>query len=517
MFHHFKRLFKSLGIYGLGDAATSLLNFLLLPVYTRYLTPAEYGVIALLVVLEAVVKILFRWGVDSAFMRLYYDCSDDRSRQSLTSTIFFFMLVLNGVLVLIASGSAPWLSGWLFGTADQANILRLAFLNIFLISFFFLPYSVLRIREQPKPVVALAFFRSATVLVTRLVLVIGVGLGVLGVVLADLLVSVVFVVVSSKWVLPFLRVTFSKDVLRDALKFGLPKLPHGFAHNAIALSDRYLLSLFVSINQVGVYLIGATFGLALKLLLGAFDYAWAPFYLGVMKEPRAKEIYSSVTTYMFGIEALLVAGVAVASTDLVYLMTTPEYYGAAIVIPWIAVGVLFQGVYQLTSIGLTITKRTRYYPAATGIAAVVNVVSNLLLIPRYGLVGAAWANAVSYADLAGSAMYFSQKHYHIDYEWSRLIRITVVAVVAYAMATALVPETLSPLFSLLLGGCIVVVTYGAGLLLLGVLTPLERRRFREWRDLVGRGDNRDDGDFSLKESVKSNPTGADVSASISDD
>ena len=197
MFHHFKRLFKSLGIYGLGDAATSLLNFLLLPVYTRYLTPAEYGVIALLVVLEAVVKILFRWGVDSAFMRLYYDCSDDRSRQSLTSTIFFFMLALNGVLVLIASGSAPWLSGWLFGTADQANILRLAFLNIFLISFFFLPYSVLRIREQPKPVVALAFFRSATVLVTRLVLVIGVGLGVLGVVLADLLVSVVFVVVSS--------------------------------------------------------------------------------------------------------------------------------------------------------------------------------------------------------------------------------------------------------------------------------------------------------------------------------
>ena len=73
MFHHFKRLFKSLGIYGLGDAATSLLNFLLLPVYTRYLTPAEYGVIALLVVLEAVVNILFRWGVDSAFMRLYSD------------------------------------------------------------------------------------------------------------------------------------------------------------------------------------------------------------------------------------------------------------------------------------------------------------------------------------------------------------------------------------------------------------------------------------------------------------
>ena len=95
-----KSLFRNLVIYGLGDVATSLVSFLLLPLYTRYLAPADYGVIAMLLTIEAVAKIVFRWGVDTAFMRLYFDCRDTASRQRLASTIFFFLLAINGSLVL---------------------------------------------------------------------------------------------------------------------------------------------------------------------------------------------------------------------------------------------------------------------------------------------------------------------------------------------------------------------------------------------------------------------------------
>ena len=480
MLEHLKRLFTNLGIYGAGDVATSLLNFLLLPVYTRYLTPGDYGVIALLIVLEAVTKILFRWGVDGAYLRLYYDCTDETERERLTSTIFFFLLVTNSVVVLGAVAVTPWLSEWLFGTRDHANLLRLVFLNTFLISFFFLPYSVLRIREQAKPVAALAFSRSAAVLLLRLALVIGAGMGVRGVVLADVIVSAGFAVVASRWVVPLLRPTFSREVIREALHFGLPRLPHGFAHNAIALSDRYLLSLFVTMTQVGVYSIGATFGLALKLFLGALDYAWGPFYLGAMKGRRAKEIYSAVTTYVLTIEVLLVTGLSAVGADLVRLMTTPEFYDAAAVIPWIAIGVLFQGVYQLTSIGLTITKRTRYYPVATGVAAAVNIALNLFLIPRFGVLGAAWANMVSYATLATVAMYLSQRHYPIAYEWSRLARLVMAAVLGYVLAAALVPDTFPPALALATRGVLVVGGYAAALLVLGFFRPSELERVRGW-------------------------------------
>ena len=108
----------------------------------------------------------------------------------------------------------------------------------------------------------------------------------------------------------------------------------------------------------------------MKLFLSAFEYAWAPFYFATMKEADAKRTFSLVTTYGLAALVLLAAGLAAVSTDVVRLMTKPAFYEAARVIPWIGLGVLFQGVYLLTSIGLNITKQTRYYPVATIAAAV---------------------------------------------------------------------------------------------------------------------------------------------------
>ena len=479
MFQRLKALFFHTAIYGVGDVATSLLNFLLLPVYTRYLTPTEYGVITLLIVLEAVSKILFRWGVDSAFLRLYYDCTDDRARQRLTSTIFFFMLAANSVVVLAAMGGASTLGEWLLGTREHTNLLRLVLLNTFVISFFFLPYSLLRIQERSKPAAVLAFSRSAAVLVSRLLLVVGAGLGVWGIVLADIIVSALFALVAAKWVLSLLRLTFSRAVIREALHFGLPRLPHGLAHNAIALSDRYLLSVFATVTDVGMYAIGATFSLALKLFLGAFGQAWGPFFLGVMKQPQPEQIYRSVTTYVLAIEVLLVAGLSAVGGDLIRLMTTPEFYDAAAVIPWIALGVLFQGFYQLTSVGLSITKQTRYYPVATGLAAATSITANVVLIPRFGVLGAAWANALSYLVLATVALYFSQKFYPIPYEWARLARIASAAAVAYLVATMLVPVTVVPVVGLFARGILVVIGYAIVLWLQGFFRPTELDRLRQ--------------------------------------
>lgn len=480
VFEKLKRLFSDTGIYGTGEVATSALNFLLLPVYTRYLSPSDYGVIALVIVLEAATKILFRWGIDGAYLRLYYDCQSDDARRKLTSTLFAFLFVVNGIVVAFTTIQASIISHWLFGSVEYADLLRMVLLNTFVISFFFFPYSVLRVEERTKPVAVLAFSRSASVLIMRLLFVVGAGTGVRGVVLADLVVSVGFAIVAAKWVLPLLRMTFSKVVIREALSFGLPRVPHGIAHSAIALSDRYLLSLFVTITEVGVYSIGATFSLAIKLFLGAFDYAWTPFYLSLMKDRQAKQIFSKVTTYVFGVEVLLVTGLSAIGGDLVRLMTTSEFYGASVVVPWVALGVLFQGVYQLTVIGLNITKRTRYLPVATGIAALVSITGNLVLIPRYGVIGAAWASAISYAVLALIAMRLSQMHYYIDYEWGRLAKVAISALVAYALARLFVPSVSHSSTAVAIRGGVVLFAYGSSLWLLGFFDVMERRKLWKW-------------------------------------
>ena len=98
MLARLKNLLSNLAVYGIGDAATSVVSLLLLPVYTRFLSPSDYGVLAMLTTIEAVAKIAFRWGVDTAFMRLFYDCEDTSARQRLASTILAFLVAINGLL-----------------------------------------------------------------------------------------------------------------------------------------------------------------------------------------------------------------------------------------------------------------------------------------------------------------------------------------------------------------------------------------------------------------------------------
>ena len=471
-------LVRNVAIYGLGDAATSIVSFLLLPVYVRYLSPEDYGVISLLLTVEVATKIVFRWGVDASFMRLYYDCPDQAARQRLASTIFWFLSALNGALLAVGLAAAPAVSRHLFGTAHYTTVLQLTLANTFVVGFYFLPFHVLRIKGRSPQFVALTFTRSLATLVLRLALVVGLKLGVLGVVLADVVVTLVFTGILARWALPLLRPVFSRALRRGALALGLPRLPHGMAHQVVAVADRYLLTMFVSLREIGLYSVGASFGLAMKLFLSAFEYAWAPFYFATMREPDAKRTFRLVTTYGCAALALLSAGLAAVSTDIVRLMTKPAFYEAARVIPWVGLGVAFQGVYLLTSIGMNITKQTRYYPVATIAAAGASVAANLVLIPRHGALGAAWANALAYAVLAAVGMALSQRFYPIAYEWSRLGRVVVAALAAYVTAMVLVPATLPVPIALLAHGGLVVVAYPLFLLATGFYRPEEREGLR---------------------------------------
>jgi O-antigen/teichoic acid export membrane protein len=484
VFQRLKQLFRSLSIYGLGDAAAAAVNLLLLPIYTRYLTPQDYGVVTMLLTIEAVAKVVFRWGVDTAFMRLYYDCRDEAARQRLASTIFFFLLAVNGVLVAGSLATAGWLSTRLFGSTGQAVLVALVIGNTFVAGFYFLPYQVLRIADRSALFVVLTFLRSAGTIVARLILVIAAGWGVAGVVYADVFVTAIFTLVLLPWFAPLIRPLFSRTLIREALGFGLPRIPHSLAHQVMSLSDRYFLNLYRTLEDVGLYGIGASFGLALKLFLSAFEFAWTPFFLGVMREPNATRIYSAVSTYIVATLVLLGMGLCAVAPDLVRLFTAPAFHEAAAVTPWIALGVMFQGIYLVGSIGLVITKRTMRYPVATALAAAVSVAANAVLVRRYGVMGAAWANALSYATLAVVTVTFSEQVYPIRYEWGRLLRIVAAGLVGYGLSSWLVPASMPAAAGLILRGTLAAAAYLATLYVSGFFHAGEMRVLRDIRARV---------------------------------
>jgi hypothetical protein len=146
-----RSLGKSFTVYGLGDVATSIISFLLLPLYARFLTPEDYGAIGLLLSVEVVAKIVFRFGLDAAFMRLYFDCPDDKARQRLASTLFWFLAAVGVAVLAVCQAGLPWLAAAM-GVSGYPGALRIVLLNTFIIGFYFIPFHVLRIDRSADDV-----------------------------------------------------------------------------------------------------------------------------------------------------------------------------------------------------------------------------------------------------------------------------------------------------------------------------------------------------------------------------
>ena len=496
-FPKIRELSKNVTIYGLGDVAVSIINFLLLGVYVTYFTAEAYGVIGILGGMEVIAKIGFRFGLDGAFMRLFYDCKDEESRQRLGSTIFFFLLALNGAVVLALIAAAPWLADAFLDGQVYTPALRLMLVNTFAIGFTFIPFHVLRMERKTVTFSLMTLARAVLTIVVRLVLVTELHLGVTGLYLADVLVTLAILAVLFRWFAPLIRPMFSTAVLREALAFGLPRVPHAAAQQIIAVGDKFILPIYSTMQTVGIYSMAVSFGLTQKLFLSAFESAWAPFYYATIREPDARQVFRTVTTYGVAVLALLTAGLSAVGRETAQAMThgrllapdDPRWSQVATVIAWTAIGVFLQGIYLLTSIGLNITKRTQYYPVATLTAAAANLVLNFLWIPRYGIVGAAWANGAAYAVQAGLGYAFSQRFYPIAYEWGRIIRVCLAAVVAY-LAARMLPSvhmsvdprsTLAPLPDVLLRGTAVIVVFTGILAMTGFFHAAELRRLRALR------------------------------------
>jgi O-antigen/teichoic acid export membrane protein len=171
----------------------------------------------------------------------------------------------------------------------------------------------------------------------------------------------------------------------------------------------------------------------------------------------------------------MTAGLSAMSADLLDVVTRGQYVGSAGVVVWTAVGVFFYGVFLLTSIGLNLTSRTQYYPVSTAIGAAANIGLCFALIPRFGIIGAAWANAAAYAVQAAIAGQMSQHFYPVRYEYGRVMRAVAAAIVAYAAGSAL-PAMPSWLGVLLRGTTVLLVTRFFNPAELRALNALRRRQ-----------------------------------------
>ncbi|HTK28842.1 MAG TPA: oligosaccharide flippase family protein [Vicinamibacterales bacterium] len=442
MFDNVRRVTRQLVAYGTADVMVLVVNFLLLPIYTRVLSPREYGALAMLLVCEAFLKVVNRWGLDQSFLRLYYDQPDEGRRKVLATTIAIFIAAANGAIALLLLAAAAPVNRLLFSSLDFVTAYRLLVVNNFAGAFLFLPLNLLRIEERSRLFASLTFLRSFGTVVARLILVVGFRMSVLGLVLSDVIITALLLLAMAGTFRRMLAWAFSPALLREAMAFGLPHVPHGLLSQTMSMVDRFVLGMYMPLQQVGIYLIGATVAGVVKFYPVAFEAAWMPFAFDSLRRRDAPALFARMGTYAFTVLALSAIALAALAPPVIQLVLPGDYRAAMPLVPLLAAGLAVQSLAWFPMTSVNVSKRTRIYPIVTAIGAAVSVAANLLLIPSFGMRGAALALLASQIVTTAVTVVFAQRAYRIPYEGLRLAKVVVVSAGAYAAMAYASPPSL---------------------------------------------------------------------------
>jgi len=433
MFRQLLRLSKQSITYGLGVAVSQAVAFFLLPVYTRYLTPADYGGLEIFQTTLSILLIIFVMGLTTALFRSYFNYDDEEKRKTVVGTAFIFLTGTSFLFLLILVALAGDFSALFFGSVEYTFYFRVIFLTLFFDVGIVIAFSVFRAREESKKYAIFAVIRFLATAGLNILFVVFLHKGVLGILLGGLIAALLLYSVLLRSIIKNAKLGFSTTELKEMLSFGLPLVPAGLAAWIMTMADRYFLQFLSTSQELGLYSLGYKFGMIIQVLIvGPFNLAWAPFLLSIAKEKEARQVYSSVLTY-FALVAIAVALVlSVLSKELLIVATTPPFYAAYRVVPLIAVSYVLYGCYFVFNPGTLIAKKTKYVAVIVGAGAIVNLGLDYLLIPGYGMMGAAVATVVSYLLLPIGMFFLSGRYYPVNYEWGRVARIFVAAGLVYA-------------------------------------------------------------------------------------
>jgi len=465
-----KRLGKHSAIYGLGGLVSRILAVLLLPLYTRYLTPADYGEVETLVAATTVLTILLRFGISSAFFRFYFDSPDPARRRTVLRTSFWFTMTMATAGLVVGVAFAPEISQILFDSSSQANLVRAAFVGLWAQMNYEQLTSLFRVEERSVAFVCASLANVFITVGATLVLVVSLDKGPLGVIVGNFLGTLAVYVALLGYRREQLGLELDRHLLRAMNRFGMPLVPSALFLWITNFADRFILVKLVDTTEVGLYSVGVRIASAMVLLLTAFRAAWPAFAFSIESDEEAKGAYAFVLTYLVVLSSWIAAALALLAPWIVEWLAKPAFASASRVVgPLSFAAVAFAG-YIVISIGIGRARRTQFNWVITGAAGAINIGLCFALIPSYGMMGAAVATVVSYVIMFVGMAWWSQRIFPVPYQWRR---VATAAAVAVALVAAGKLADAGLLVSALLA-----LAYPLALAPFAFYLPAERRRLR---------------------------------------
>lgn len=457
---HLRSTFRHGLVYGLGMVAAKAVGFVMLPIYTRVLTPADYGVLELLGMTVDVLALVTGVGLTWSVTRYYWFYDDPARKDAVVSSALILMVVSFGLASAVALPFAADLARVVLGDPAHAGLVALAIAGFFLTSFVEIPLAWLRARQDSTRVVAVGIARLVLALGLNVLFLVVLEMGVAGVFYSTILASGAAGAYLAATTLGSTGLTFSGPVARKLLAYGAPIVAANVGSFAMHYSDRYFLRAHGSLEAVGLYSLAYKFAMLIAVFIAnPFALIWAPKALEIDKTEgaRAGPILRTILDHYVVVLVTAALAISLLAGDAIRVMASPEFHGAGATVPLLCLGILFFGYLQIAYIGPSIRERSDIIAAGAVVGGVVVLGANLLLIPRFQAWGAACATLAAFAAQFLVVRWGSERVYPLRYPRVRLVRPVVLAAGVYALVEGLLGADVAVLPS--------VAARGAGLVL----------------------------------------------------
>lgn len=416
-------ILKHSATYSVAIVLGKMAGVFMLPVYTRYLTTADYGVMELLDLTGFILASLFGARLTEAFFYYHNNASDEAQRRACLSTAFLGAHVCGLIVAACGWFAAAPASRLILGSAQYELLFRLVFVN-FAFSF---PQEVgfgyLRTLNRSRAFVVLQLTRMALTVGANVVLLVYFDLGVAALFWSNLAASILFSAGMAAYAWRHVSITFEAALFRRMIGFSLPLGVSSLGMTVMHSGDRYFLRGATTLEDIGVYAIAYKLGMMVGLCQLAFIQYWSSQMFAIAKLEDAGKHYVRICTYYCFTLAVVGLGLSLFARPVIELLTTPAFHRAAPFVPLIALAYVIRGLGDYLRSVFSTRNQTGRNVTVTSVGVIATLLACATLIPIFKLWGAVYATLISFCVMTAAAYWQAQRVEPHRFEWGRLLRL----------------------------------------------------------------------------------------------
>ncbi|HET6830530.1 MAG TPA: oligosaccharide flippase family protein [Solirubrobacterales bacterium] len=491
MLDYLRRLVSTGFAYTAASVVSKVIAVLLLPLYTSYLSPTEYGQAELLFSTVVAASIVIRLGLIEALLRFYYLPDERGDRVIATGFAALFWATTAGALVALPFASQ--IGDLLSGEALDPGLVRIAIGGLWVLTLYEYMSTLFRVDERARAYFGFTIGNVLVAIALTVALVVGLDAGAEGLLLGAYVAGLPFLL----WLIVAERRRLAlwpeRELLRRMFRFGLPTMPAEISIYSLAFVDRIIIAHSLGPAQLGLYGLAFKFSQAIQVVVRGFQLAWPPLAYSIRDDEEARRTYAVVVTAFTALCGLIVVAMWLEARWIVRLLAAPDFFDSYEAIGPLALGAALYGIYLALVVILGRTGKTQYNFPVTIAATVANVALNLILVPAWGIVGAGVALIASYLIVIVLIYLVSRRIFPIPWQWGRLAVVVGAAAALIAAGEVLLPTDGAAGF---LSRLALIGLYPLILWFGGAVRPDERRQVAEllsperlrarWADLRAR-------------------------------